>query len=1463
MYSKKTQVGHYYFYQQQFKEAIVAYRNDPKSPHYYLGTAYLAQGLSLLAKSPHGQVIAIQQEIAAHLENAIQLYHLKSSEKIPAEMSTIIEMADLASVMMKKPITPETQVWARKVLMQLDWMIFTKQYMAKHVKCYNDQVKERHPDVVALEQLIQCYYPSPAVPDLLNLKELMSLYELLVRQDTPRSDNESRLFQAIEKKLYNNFNDDSETLSTFTATIISSLIRISDIKIDTILDLRARLTSVHMRLVTSVKAYLDAAKIFDENTLRALMNIAENHAPDENLKFILNQFISATSQNIAQENLCHFYMALKKSSQQDSHEINQVNELAVELIHDLMDRSSVNVGSILFLYERLAPVHIPFVTAVKSYLIAAKIFDENTLRALMNIAENHVPDENLKLIYNQFISAASNEIARENLCLFYKELKKLSQPQDNLEISQMNDLKAELIRGLMHSSNIVVEDILRLDEQLKPIHVDVINLLLPYLLEGGVLDAECIVPLMNIAEQNVDCAESINFIARKFIPSLRNFLLKNREKIDGNFKEFYRNTLLRFFSLCLNEENANNFYKQISKHDFLIWSSAATFFSELELYLDIFLLIKKNTDHVDCNAKYQSIMNLFFEVRSEFTVDHRIQYDSLKRFVLAISQSDNLCRYYLGLFSLSQRFGKDNIDHLIRIIETESSWDALSYRASEFLFYDFLQKHPEKSLDLVKQEFGTYSQDVQYPLSESELNSVFDQYRIILDKGKKILLPDELNKTKKECLNELKNHPDNKDNHLLLLAIIRQEVMNVFKIFPYNTQIINVLALWNAPNHRCIAQIKTGEGKSCIVAMLATFLACQGYPVDVITTSPDLAKRDATKFERFYKKFGLTVRDNASHFENTYIYTADIVYGTNTDFEFAYLYELSQTKCTRNGRPLCAAIVDEADSMFIDMQGQSARITSNLADDVSDKVYQVIWDYLSSQKVTAVDLKHYLQEKFKNKLFDDDTIEDWYNSYQCAASLTLGKHYVIKAGDTELEQKDSNTRSVPGICIVDYKHTGQVQEGRRWNKGLHSFLEIKHHLKIKKDFLTSCCISHPSYFNQYAILFGLTGTVGMISDREELIKIYGVTTYDSPPYHPSQKKQEKTIVTQDRETQLQAIVNAMLLVVAEERPVLILCETINDSNQLYALCAAKVPTVQLYNGLQKSDVAENLIALAGNACMVTIATNTAGRGTDIIVSSQVAKKGGLHVIATFLMSNPRVEVQGFGRAARQGNPGSFQYIVALTDFKNVDTQNKTTDEVTAAWHAHREAMSQAYSIHHVWSSKYLILNYLLQKLFFTLHLQHCKQLKDDWVRCFNKMEHIFSSLYDSRSEPQKIAQYEQMLRDLIKNFWLVHGLKYKYPLATHCRKNFHNDALVSFLVDGEPLNQNILLSICLTQVRPTPDWREKYKLGDFTDAIDSIMSFHGLFRKELKPNGRTIGKALQHEISAADEAVFGERSICL
>jgi preprotein translocase subunit SecA len=535
-------------------------------------------------------------------------------------------------------------------------------------------------------------------------------------------------------------------------------------------------------------------------------------------------------------------------------------------------------------------------------------------------------------------------------------------------------------------------------------------------------------------------------------------------------------------------------------------------------------------------------------------------------------------------------------------------------------------------------------------------------------------------------------------------AVCREASKRVLKMRHFDVQLIGGMVLHDGK----IAEMGTGEGKT-LMATLAVYLnALAGNGVHVVTVNDYLAQRDAEWMGRLYSWLGLTTGVNLSQMEHDakqVAYAADITYGTNNEFGFDYLRDnMVYDTGDRVQRSLNFAIVDEVDSILID-EARTPLIISGQAEDHTDLYLkinavpplltlqigeetpdgkgkiEVPGDYTKDEKSHQVLLTEAGHEKAEQILTQMGLLPEGASLYD-AANITLIHHLYAALRAHTLYHKDQHYVVQNGEVVIVDEFTGRLMTGRRWSDGLHQAVEAKEHVKIQNENQTLASITFQNYFRMYGKLAGMTGTAD--TEAYEFQEIYTLETVVIPPNKPSQRKDRQDQVYKTAQEKY----NAMLIDIQDcyERgqPVLVGTTSIENSELLAGILAkAKLPH-NVLNAKQHAREAE-IVAQAGRPKMITIATNMAGRGTDIVLGGNVDKQiqiieadgslgdaemqerakklrdewqslhdhvvsvGGLHIIGTERHESRRVDNQLRGRSGRQGDPGSSRFYLSLDD----------------------------------------------------------------------------------------------------------------------------------------------------------------------------------------------------------------------
>ncbi|MBC7192272.1 preprotein translocase subunit SecA [Marinobacter sp.] len=522
-------------------------------------------------------------------------------------------------------------------------------------------------------------------------------------------------------------------------------------------------------------------------------------------------------------------------------------------------------------------------------------------------------------------------------------------------------------------------------------------------------------------------------------------------------------------------------------------------------------------------------------------------------------------------------------------------------------------------------------------------------------------------------------------------ATAREAARRVMGMRHYDVQLIGGITLHEGH----IAEMKTGEGKTLVATLPVYLNALSGKGVHLVTVNDYLARRDAEWMGKLYRFLGLQVGvvvAGQPQEEKRAAYQADITYGTNNEFGFDYLRDnMAFSIEDKVQRGLNFAIVDEVDSILID-EARTPLIISGAAED-SSRLYQEInrlvpslekgempeegepdGDFTIDEKSRQVELTEAGHEKVEELLTQRGLLKEGETLYS-ATNLSLLHHVHSALRAHHLFQKDVDY-IVQGdqVVIVD-EHTGRSMPGRRWSEGLHQAIEAKEGVKIQAESQTLASTTFQNYFRLYEKLAGMTGTAD--TEAFEFRQIYGLDVVVIPPNKPIQRIDYNDLIYLTQEEKFHAIIDEIKDVTSEGRPILVGTASIEASELLSMLLKKARIEHKILNAKQHESEAQ-IIAQAGRPGAVTIATNMAGRGTDIVLGgnweyevaamdnpseediarvkaewterhNQVLEAGGLHIIGTERHESRRIDNQLRGRAGRQGDPGSSRFFLSLED----------------------------------------------------------------------------------------------------------------------------------------------------------------------------------------------------------------------
>ncbi len=543
-------------------------------------------------------------------------------------------------------------------------------------------------------------------------------------------------------------------------------------------------------------------------------------------------------------------------------------------------------------------------------------------------------------------------------------------------------------------------------------------------------------------------------------------------------------------------------------------------------------------------------------------------------------------------------------------------------------------------LGLVKKMFGSSN--------EREVKKMFKRVEQInqLEPTFAAMTDDQLREKTEEFKTRLANG-DKLDSILNeAFAVVREGAKRVLGMRHFDVQLIGGMVLQEGR----IAEMKTGEGKT-LVATLATYLnALIGKGVHIVTVNDYLAERDSVTMGQLYNFLGLSVglnRHGLTAEEKREAYACDITYGTNNEFGFDYLRDnMVLYKEQMVQRPLYFAIIDEVDSILID-EARTPLIISGAANRTNELYYicahfvkrlEEEKDFTIDEKLKIVSLSDEGVAKVE-KAFNIDNLYD-------TAHMTLNHHITAALKAQVLFKRDVDYVVQDGEVIIVDEFTGRLMVGRRYSEGLHQAIEAKEGLKVQSESMTLATITLQNYFRMYQKLAGMTGTAK--TEEEEFKKIYGLDVVAIPTNRPVQRKDMPDLIYKTEAAKYRAVVNEIVERHKKGQPVLVGTISIENSERLSQMLKQKGVPHNVLNAKQHAREAE-IVARAGQYGAVTIATNMAGRGTDIQLGEGVAEVGGLHILGTERHESRRIDNQLRGRAGRQGDPGSSQFFLSLQD----------------------------------------------------------------------------------------------------------------------------------------------------------------------------------------------------------------------
>ncbi|WAA12010.1 preprotein translocase subunit SecA [Fervidibacillus halotolerans] len=535
--------------------------------------------------------------------------------------------------------------------------------------------------------------------------------------------------------------------------------------------------------------------------------------------------------------------------------------------------------------------------------------------------------------------------------------------------------------------------------------------------------------------------------------------------------------------------------------------------------------------------------------------------------------------------------------------------------------FDF-NKRELKRLEKIADKIEALAPDMK-KLSDEALRRKTDEFKERLEKG--------------ETLDDLL---------VEAFAVVREASRRVLGLYPFRVQLMGGVVLHDGN----IAEMKTGEGKTLTSTMPVYLNALEGKGVHVITVNDYLARRDATEMGKIYEFLGLTVGLNLHDMtreEKQAAYQADITYGTNNEFGFDYLRDnMVLYKEQMVQRPLNYAIIDEVDSILID-EARTPLIISGSA----KKSTQLYMQANAFVKTLKIDKDYTVDEKTKSVQLTEEGITKAEKAFGIdnlfdISHVTLNHHINQALRANVIMQRDVDYVVQDGEIIIVDQFTGRLMKGRRYSDGLHQAIEAKEGVEIQNESMTMATITFQNYFRMYKKLAGMTGTAK--TEEEEFRNIYNMNVYVIPTNKPVIREDRPDLIYKTMEGKFRAVVKDIEERHRKGQPVLVGTVAIETSELVSQLLKRKGIPHNVLNAKNHAREAE-IIAQAGQKGAVTIATNMAGRGTDIKLGEGVKELGGLAVIGTERHESRRIDNQLRGRSGRQGDPGVTQFYLSMED----------------------------------------------------------------------------------------------------------------------------------------------------------------------------------------------------------------------
>ena len=789
--------------------------------------------------------------------------------------------------------------------------------------------------------------------------------------------------------------------------------------------------------------------------------------------------------------------------------------------------------------------------------------------------------------------------------------------------------------------------------------------------------------ISKIKKEKNYCDDISKSLTQIFIKNdFENNIIKNFIKIIGIDSENELNSFFLFYEKnninidVLTNILFNNLNKQIS----LTELKEKIIFNLIDKYEETDYISKRFAKNIYTSCKWEveeiyKFLNYgknIFNKLNELQKD--IMEDTFKKTHFSYDKKNNKGETLLDIFN---NYDKNDWEYKIKQLGLPTKSE--NERNLDEIFSELLNNNSTINNDLLK--------------SMEDINKIYYEieYEFHKERGEK---KKPIEKWNKEDILEWTNSPSTKENINKesfipeLLSVICQANRLSDTYLPRKVQIITILLfLFSPKNKGLFTQIKTGEGKTTIVAMLAAIYALRGKFVDVLTSSEVLAERDSKEKKKFYSMFNL----NVTHAKNEKFHKYNIVYGDTLCFEGDLLRTIFKKDPTKSDsehqRGQQCIIIDEVDNMCIDNLSQSTQLVSQFGGYSSiNGIYPLIYQNLNIidkfilegkfPDITQDNIKEKTIEKLKQTTekiiqegieqkifvfpkhieeFVKNQISNWCDSAYLAKNIYKPNiHYVI-----------SGKEGKKAIAPVDYENTGVVHLRMQWSNGIHQFLQLKHGVKLENESLNTTYLSHYIFIRKYISsrennVYGLTGTLGTDSSQRLLKRLFDVNVIIVPTFRKSNFINLYPKIEKTEENWKKTILENILNPINNKRVILVICKTIKNVSILADDLKSKNYPEHLIERYERNDSDYSLKELYGPGSII-FATNLAGRGTDIKLTDEVEKNGGMHVILTFLPNNQRIEEQALGRTARSGKNGSG--IIIIQNDSKILVKNENGREI--------------------------------------------------------------------------------------------------------------------------------------------------------------------------------------------------------